>query len=69
MDEQIRLARQEAFERGVLAGRHKERDYVLQFVVDHEFSNVPITGRDVADELTYRTKQEMDIQVNAMMAK
>ena len=65
MDEQVMIARQDAYERGVLAGRQKERDYVAQFVVDHEFANVPITGRDVVDELTYRTKQEMNEQIKA----
>ena len=65
MDEQMMLARQDAFARGELSGRQKERDYVAQFVVDHEFANVSITGRDVMDELTARTKQEMNEQIKA----
>jgi hypothetical protein len=67
VDEKIRLARQDGYQRGILAGRQKERDYVAQFVVDHEFANVPITGRDVVDELTYRTKQEMNEQIKAFI--
>jgi hypothetical protein len=65
----IAKIRKEAYEIGVKAGQQIERDYVLQFVVDHEFSKVYLTGRDVADELQLRTKFESKRQVDNLMAK
>lgn len=68
-DGAIAKIRREAYESGVMAGRHLERDYVLQFVVDHEFSKVFLTGRDVADELQFRTKFESKAQIDKHLGK
>jgi hypothetical protein len=61
--------KREAYERGVIVGRQLERDYVLQFVVDHEFSKVCLSGRDVADELRFRTEGESRAQINKHLGK
>lgn len=65
----IAKIRKEAYESGVTAGRYLERDYVLQFVVDHEFSKVYLTGRDVADELQLRTKFESKAKIDKHLGK
>jgi hypothetical protein len=61
--------RKEAYESGLKAGRELERDYVLQFVADHEFNRVEITARDVAKELQLRTRFESKKRIDDMLAK
>ena len=65
----IAKMRKEAYETGVMVGKRLERDYVLQFVVDHEFSKVFLTGRDVADELQFRTEAESRAQIDKHLGK
>lgn len=65
----IAKIRREAYENGLKAGRELERDYVLQFVADHEFNKVEITARDVAKELQLRTKFESKKRIDDLLAK
>lgn len=65
----IQRIQQEAYQAGLQAGKLQERDYVLQFVIDHEFSGVEITARDVAKELQLRTKFESKRQVDDLINK
>jgi len=65
----IAKIRKEAYESGLKAGRELERDYVLQFVADHEFNRVEITARDVAKELQLRTRFESKKRIDDMLAK